>query len=235
MPPQNRSALGQFSHILGGVWVISGAIALPLQAQPSPSEQQLLQAQPRIEQAVATAKACLTVIEAADSRSTEPIPLRAAPHPQAAIARTLANWTIIEVLQQQGNWLQLKAPSGWVPLQATAMHCGRDAADTQDYRTQLQQQANQGQPTAIATLIRLVYRSGTPFPVEWLSQALGNVAVTQPKALVAALEAQTDEVRAPVLLQLKIIGFTPAAQASFAAQLAQQPQSRTAQTWQKLE
>lgn len=235
MPSKHCSALGQLSRILVGVWLPLGAIAPAAVAQPTDREAQLLQAQPHIDQAVATTKACVTVIAAADSSTTEPIPLRAAPHPQAAIARTLNNWTIVEVLEQQGSWLRLKTPSGWVPLPETAMHCGRDEADTQDYRAQLQHQANQGQPGAIATLARLVYRSGTPFPVEWLSQALGNVAVTQPKALVAAFEAQADEIRAPVLLQLKIIGFTSAAQASFAAQLAQQPQSRTAQTWQKLE
>lgn len=235
MPPNNRLALSQLGQFLASIWVLLGAIAGSAIAQPSATDQRILQTQQQFDRAVAATKACITVLEAAETGSTAPIFLRSAPTVQAAVLARLPPATIVAVVQQQGGWLQLQAPSGWVPLPDTALYCGRQAADTEAYRDRVAAQAAQGQPAAIALLIRLVYRSGTPFPVEWQSQTLGNLALTQPQALIAALDAQADPVLTPILWNLKAFGFTPAAQASFEQHLAKQPDSRTAQIWHTLD
>ncbi len=224
------------SLMVAGLQVSMLAIALPGMAQLSERERQTLQAQPLLDQAVAAAQACITIIDASNNASTSPTRIWSAPQPQSAtVVGELQNFTIIEVIQHQRGWLQIKEPNGWVPLQETAMSCGSKEEDTHNYREQLKQKAGQGQQESVETLIRLLYRSGGPFPIEQIFEAVGDLALIQPQVLLSTLEAQTEEVRSRTLFILKAFGFTPEAQTSFEKQIAKQPNSLTAKTWHSLD
>lgn len=226
--------MGWFSLMVAGLQVSMLAISLPGMAQTSERERQILEAQPLLDRAVAAAQACITVIDASNI-STSPTRIWSTPQTRSAVVGELQNFTIVEVIQQQGGWLQIKEPRGWVPLQETAMYCGSKEEDTHNYREQLKQQAGQGQPEAVETLIRLLYRSGGPFPIEQIFKAVGDLALIQPQVFLSTLEAQTEEVRSRTLFILKAFGFTPEAQASFEKQITRQPNSLTAKTWHSLD
>ncbi len=135
------------------------------------------------------------------------VSLRSAPDSSSPVIRELPPKTIVQVIKAQTiereNWLQVNQPAiGWIPLKSITTFCGETSQDQTANVNSLKVRGMAGDTRAVERLSYFLYKGAEGELKEVAIEALEDIAVTNPIAIVNVMDNQVEVVRKSVLKQL---------------------------------